>query len=445
MNSKNLITVATAFAGGVAIAAAFFFVDDRVTPTETVGTAPVMPSEQRAGDMTIVDNRVEALKNDLVPDRETSFESTADGYRADGVLVRKDSTVTLEAYGTGGKVDSVIARALRKKGEETVAEITKSENAPMHTQNGKGLAKVRYDRFFDGIDVEYRWDGTEIEEFFYLSDELKKSLDAADEGLDIVSVMPGLYRENGAFLKTMATTMVDPSDMTVDESPPMLEDGHDELMVHGDVELNSDGNRFALPAAYALDATGDKRMLTRTFAWTKTGLEVTTHVPASYLERATGQVVIDPSLVTGGTAVNLVTWNERNFVKDSTGRLYAGHMGVYAGRWVASYVRSVDGGGLTWEQPRIIEPAYGTSENTHYTPNLVIDSTDTLHAAWADHGHIPANAAEKGAYTSWGHRMRYAYCDDFCDDNAWLPQGTIPKLVTVQAGLSPTAARARWA
>lgn len=440
MNSKNLITVASAVVGGGAIAVAILMVDDRA-PVEVKQAAPVAEAERTKADTSIVDNKVTVLENDLVPDRDPAFETVAEGFRAKGVTVDYAGRVKLEAYGTEGHIETEVVRAERTKGKETVGTLVRTTKPAAHAQAGKDTSRLRYNRYFEGIDLEYRWDGQEIEEFFYLEDELKRSLVSANEGLDIVSVIAGLFRQNGAFLRSTATSMVDESYMTKDVTPPMPEDGLDKLMIHGALELNHEGNRFALPAAFAFDNSNKHRTLPRTFEWTKSGLEVTTHVPAWYLRSAEGQVVIDPSVVTDGTALNLNTWNETNFIKDSTGRMYAGHMGVYNGRWVASYVRSVDDSGLTWEEPRIIEPSYGSAENTHYTPNLVIDSTDTLHAAWSDHGRITDYPAEKGTFYSWGHRMRYAYCDDFCDDNAWLPQGTIPKLVTVQANLAPTAAQ----
>ncbi len=448
MNAKNLGTAAAVLAGGSALAAAVFLWpvrDDKTdveAPKETVATVET-DAEARA----VTNNFVTAVKIEQMKARDFNFDQVGSKFRAEGIELGAAGEVTMHAEQTGGKIDQHLVRAERVKGEKTTKVLARNEKATGATETAADTGNVRYDGFFAGIDLEYRYDGRQVEEFFHISDKLKAELVQSGDELVITSLMPGMFRENGDLLKSVQDTKVDQSNLKKDQRPFEPHDGLDVMKVHGGLEVNHAGHRFGLPAAYALDTTGIKHDLARTFAWTAKGLEVRTHLPNEWVQQSKGSILIDPSTVVGGTAVNLRTWNERNFIKDSNDNYHMGFMGVYSGRWVATHTRSTDDTGVSWEAPNIIEPNYGPSENTHYTPSIIIDSDDRLHATWSDHGHIPAQAADKGTYSSWGHRLRYAWCDNACASGVWQPthsdaaESVRLKLVTVQAGIGPTPAR----
>lgn len=450
MNSKNLGTLAAVLAGGSALAAAVFLWpvrDAKRTAVDEVDSSAVEAAKETADNTTVTNNFVTAVKMEQMKARDFNFEKVGERFRAEGVELGAAGEITMHSEVTGGKLDQQLVRAERVKNEKTTKSLARAKKVKGVADVQSDTGNVRYDGYFAGIDLEYRYDGRMVEEFFHISDTLKAELKQSGDDLVITSLMPTMFRENGDLLKALEDTVVDQSTLVKDQRPIEPHDGKDVTKMYGSLEVNHGGHRFGLPAAYAVDATGEKKNLARTFAWTAKGLEVRTELPNAWVQAAEGQIMIDPSTVVGGTAVNLRTWNERNFVKDAAGNYHMGYMGVYSSRWVAVHTRSDDDTGVSWQAPDIIEPNYGPSENTHYTPSLVIDSNDTLHAVWSDHGHIPTQAADKGTYGSWGHRLRYAWCNAACASGVWQPndpdaqESVRIKLVTVQANIGPTPAQ----
>ena len=392
--------------------------------------------------VTVAESKDERKVRDFV------FAKVAEGFRAEGVEIGDAGKVVLTSQLTGGKLAAQLksARAVHPGEQSERTRALERGKAPTsRTSDNADGSSVRYLGFFEGIDVEYRYDGKDIEELFHLSDDLKASLVERGEDLRITTLLPAVFRENGALLTAASQAEIDTKHLKKDESPPRPEEGHDRVRIRGDAELANGTHRFGLPAAVAIDSKRAKTSLMREFAWVPKGLEVTVEMPAAWLAEAQGKVVIDPSLVDFGRGINQTTWNERNFVKDSEGNFHVAYRGVYHGRWLPIHSEG-DPGGNAWQQPDLIQISFGTSENQYYTPTLTIDSQDTLHAIWGDHGYVPNYSDLKGTHTSWGHRPRYARCVNGCAAAAnaslsgppvWDPPGEreqLAKLVPIVGG-----------
>ena len=358
--------------------------------------------------------------------RNYGFNKVGDTYRAEGVNISEAGQVEMTSQHTKGKIKQKLVSAFL--GDEKRA-LPKNEKIKSESKVVAETGHVLLKSFFEGIDVEYRYDGKDIEEFFHLSEDLKQEVIKSGHELVIRSVIPGRFRKNGDEL------MSGISNLPLHAEPvPGLEGEASEFGANkltGPIVLTTaEGHRFGFPVAVVFDENSHSKTLARTFEWTDGGLQVDVHLPAEWVkETAIGKVTIDPSIVDTGRGVRITTWNETNMVKDSLGRLHVAYSGIYNGSWK---VLTTDGDAATgkWDAPQVVEPDFATSENQYYAPSLAIDSNDTLHVVWGDHGHIPDMAAQKGPYTSWGHRVRYAYCANRCDSgNSWLPTGSAAKLI----------------
>lgn len=364
--------------------------------------------------------------------RDYQFAKVADGFKAEGVELHEPGALTFESQLTKGKLAQHILRAERHRGES--AQAIARGASEVRVARGDTYGSITYDDFFEGLGLEYKYDGKDIEEFFHLDDALKASLVKSQDDLRITARIDGLHREDGALLSVRDGDYVDHKPIDAPERDIRAKYlNPDKMTMTGGVEISTgDGHRYYLPQAIALDSAKTKRVMKRTFRWVADGLEIDVHVPAAYLAETKGTVMVDPSIVDDARQVLLLTWNERSTVRDSTGRLHIGYRGVWSttGRWHAMHKYSEDNG-LTWSDISVLMPTVGLGENQQYNPSLAIDSNDRLHAIFADHGHIPTytTSTNKGPYADWGHRMRYAYCDSGCTNGAWLPADSDQQLI----------------
>lgn len=373
--------------------------------------------------------------------RKSNFGEVGNRFEAEGVTITDAGKMTIKSQFTDGSIATQLTAARVDKASKASTSLKRAEKVKGVASKQGDRGSVRFDGYFDGVDLEYRYDGKDVEEFFHVSSTLKDKLVNDKSELVVTSVIPGVFRENGDIIVGTQTTEVIQDDMEQGEHPLTPQEMDREMFAMGDVELNTaEGDRFGLPAAYAVDATGEKKTLKRHFKWTPKGLEIAVHLDPEWVAQSKGDVMIDPSVVDSGRALNLMTWNERNFVKDSTGRFHLGYNAVYNGRWIAAH-STADASGSSWSPPDIVQPSYGPAENRHYAPELTIDSRDTVHVMFGDHGAIASQASDKGSYTSWGHRIRYANCENRCQSGQWRPTSPRDQLIIVQTGMQPTAAR----
>ncbi len=257
-----------------------------------------------------------------------------------------------------------------------------------------------------------------MEEFFHLSDTLKEELRREGADLEVLSVFPGLNRDH-AFVNPDVlggTPMMDA------EGKPIAPIDADTGITMGTVELGvAGGHSFILPGAFAMDATGTKEALERTFTWTPDGLEVAVALNASWVDKAEGRIMIDPSLADWNASIDLsASYSHRvTTVKDSIGHIHLVYKrywpaepgGLYPAGW---YPTHVTGDGTVWSAPRLID-YYRYGDDRVYGVGAVIDRTDTLHAFWGDYGNHPGRGT-----TGWRHRVHYARCANRCaGGNDW--------------------------
>lgn len=345
--------------------------------------------------------------------RDFKFQNSDAGLQAEGVHVKPDGEVVVTSQQTGGSYTQQLVSAERV-GTESKTVIPKVADSKARTSSAAEKSYLRFKEYFEGVDLEYTYDGKDVEEFFHLDDALVADLKQKGEGIRFNALLPGLTPENGATLLTMDGTV--PMSEERLNRPPAADDP---IVTAADLELNYQGHRFGLPKAVAIDGSGEKRILDRTFRFGEQGLEVAVNVPSDWLAQAQAPIVIDPSVIDSGRSIQSLTWQERNMVKDDTGRLHIAYMAVVNGRWHAMYT---SGDGEEWATPKVIAE-HGPAERTHYTPNLVIDSEGTLHALWADYGYGGYALEERGPYTGWAHRLHYARCPNRCQLGVWSYDG----------------------
>lgn len=439
--NKSTLAVTLLTSAGVVAAGAFL-----LRSSDNKGDAPVSAVETKSDKLDadgrpipdIIKNNATKVVDITVENkiRDYKFEKLKDGLRAEGVELNAAGEVVFTSQHTGGKIEQKLVRAGAHKDGQLVRALDKSETVQANVRTGDTYGSVTYDSYFDGLGLEYKYDGQAVEEFFHMSDDLKAELVKKGADLRVTTLIPDLFRDDGVFVmdrqgNSAQNDYVDEPEKREAASHSKYMNGDIELYT-GELELNTKGHRFVFPSAVAFDAKKNRKDLDRELVWTTKGLELTTIVPASWLSKAEGTVVIDPSIVESNTAVNLLTWNERNIVKDSMGWFHVAYMAIFNGRWRSHHTRSQDG--VVWEDATVIQPTYGPGENTHYTPTLAIDGQDTLHVVFADHGHIPSYPAPgginpKGSYTAWGHRLRHSYCLNRCNTKEWLPQNERDQLI----------------
>ncbi len=449
MNKTPLSIVLLAGIAGAAVMAVGFGLlrSDRPGSAEAEEVVAKTPSETppRSKLDYLIDRDPQVsriLPTDLEFDRDHRFKQNGAGLAAEGVELPVAGEMSIVSPHTKGTLRQTVLTAKRMQGDEASAELAKNAAAEAKVAPSEDESSVRYGGFFEGIDLEYRYDGENVEEFFHLSDELKADLIARGEDLVVTSVLHDMYKANGDVLMAadeMIPLHAAPVPGTT-EPPPEDRD----VSTTRSVEVNTQGHRFVMPPAVAFDGLGEHHTLSRTWRWTEKGVEVDVRLPAAWLAEAEGSVMVDPGVIVAGRGVRVATWNEEAVARDSSGRIHVGMMMRQSGRWHAAHSRSSDGG-QTWEEPTLMNPVWLTNENTQYAPNLVIDSNDRLHAMWGDHGHIPDYATEKGTYTSWGHRVRYSYCDNGCPRvdgvSEWLPTDSLAKLITPAKTINGTGNR----
>ena len=343
--------------------------------------------------------------------RDFQFRMDDAGLQAEGVEVKVDGEVIVTSQESGGTYRQLLQDVSIRKGDAQKS-LARGPKQPPQIAHDADRSKLRFVEYFAGVDVEYTYDGKDVEEFFHLSESLLRELQANESSLWVKALLPGLSRENGTLLTGLHGTLLMP-DAEPAKAPRA---GNDALLsATGDVELNHQGHRFGLPSAVAFDAKGEKIALRRTFEFTSQGLEIGVELPATWISDASHPVVIDPSVIDSGRSLQAYTWQERNMVRDTFGRLHVAYMAVVNGRWHAMYT---SGDGADWNPPTIIS-SHGAGENTHYTPNLVIDSKGTLHALWPDWGYGGSNLDERGPFPTWQHRLHIASCPNYCRLGQW--------------------------
>lgn len=362
--------------------------------------------------------------------RENTFKMEKNLMKAEGIELKSPGEMTFTSQVTGTELTQKIISASLHKQEGGSRTVARGENPPVDTTKRNNKSHLRYFGFFDGIDLEYTYDGKDVEEFFHISDKLRNTIVKERSDLKIKAEFPGVTVEDGAILSSMEGTPLELDfDPLSQEIIPAEE--KDSIVTRDAVELGLRGDRFVLPAAVVSDAAGRKTELERHFSWQKQGLVAELILPFEWMKEAKSPIVIDPSIIDNTASANSNSWQETSLIRDSLplpteaepdnqGRFHYVWRAYYNSKWTAMYA---NGTGHDWSTP-IPMDTIDNDESQHYTPSLTIDSTDTLHAIWSDYGvSNESNKDLRGDHPSSRHRLHYAYCPNRCQSQNWNYNG----------------------
>ncbi len=353
---KRTIAI-TLVLGGVATAA-FLWSRKDATAVE-VAAAPLSPFIPSRPKVVVAGEEPTARAHAFVA-QEASF--VADGVRVDG-----DGTVTFSAQKDGTRlVQTPLAARLVNK-TKVVEELAAHEPAGVMFDKPDASHVLFKDRL-GSVDLEYRYDGIQMEEFFHVDAELAGQMADAGNDLELSSRFPTLTEAAGAVLldDTTGAPLFLANSAGTDEQKVMKVEhfGAARVRMSNDVE-------FMLPPSVAIDARGERKELKRHFEVQEGALVATTVLDHAWLKTATAPIAIDPSVIEVGS-VDINNFNNTtNIVRDSTGTLHV----VYK---QGSRLRYARGDGNSFQIVATIDAGDACRVDDRH-PALVIDSTDTLH------------------------------------------------------------------
>ena len=352
------------------------------------------------------------------------FRKTSSGFEAGPVSISANGALLFKGTQDRETISQTfVAADLVKAG--TKQETLERRLSEPKLYNEPNEARVLFPSYTRGVDLEYRFDGANVEEFFHLSENLKSKITQENKDLRIKTLLPGLSTASGALVVPFG----EGPDRWGKPGPDGKVLSPESAFSHtGDIELTVRRDVFKLPKAVAYDEANSEKILARHFEWVPEGLLVTTELPHDWVRYSTGRVSIDPSVVFGQGFVSANTTNEKNIVRDSEGNLHLAFYGTYGGWYQVLHTYS-DDNGASWKDVRPIWPKReneGASRivTRYWAPTIVIDSADRVHAVWQDYGYISGlNTGRENArtvnghnyeYDGWGHLAYYASSEKDC-------------------------------
>ena len=190
---KRVIAI-TLGLGGVA-AAAFLMLRHEETGVDVVEAplSPFVPSKPRL-----------VAAGAELKERAHAFVAVDDGFAAEGVKVAPDGTVTFTAQKDGTRLvqTPVAARVVDKT--QTVEDFPANIGTGI-IKDEQGASSVLFKDRLGSVDLEYRYDGVQMEEFFHVDSTLAGKLAEAGHDLELSSRFPTLTESAGAVLLDDAT------------------------------------------------------------------------------------------------------------------------------------------------------------------------------------------------------------------------------------------------
>jgi hypothetical protein len=394
--------------------------DSERTPTAGNVTAAAPAADPGVGVRTPTLNNSTTIVSvrDTRKTRDHAFKQAKEGFAAEGVTLDKTGAVTMVSQGTGGKVSQTLTAAALVKDGKVLRTLALNKKPEVVTDSTAKYSTVVYRDLFEGLDVEYRYDGKDVEEFIRLSDGVKRELVQSGGELEVTGLFPGLT-EKGTLIEGRGVPP--PGTKQSPEAEQVLK----ERGIMESLDLVVDArHRVTLPPSIALDEGTKKLMLGKRMSFTPKGLEMKVSLPAEFAAEAQGQVIIDPSIIDGPRGIQM-NWawytNTGAIIKDDQvpPKFHITYAAVHGGQWTAMYVR---GDGNTWTAPAPIAP-HTPGEGTHYAPSMAIDSEGTLHAIWVDWG--SGDVVNRGI-TDARHRLKYSKCPNYCQ-GGWATQQWLTK------------------
>ena len=328
------------------------------------------PSSATPGPMITSTPKLVAAGAEPTP-RDMRFVRKDDDFVAEGVRVQNDGTLTVMSRNTGPALVQRPSSARLVRGAAVVEELKADADAAGIVSSKDTFDAVRFDNRFGAVDLEYRYDGRGVEEFFHLDEALSTKIAAEGVNLEITSDFPNFSQKNGAILVDGPT------------GAPLFIAGNaegDAMKVavaehYGDARVRLSGDlEYNLPTAYAVDATGAKKDLQRRFEIRDDHLVATTILDAAWVKTAKAPIAIDPSVIEIGN-VDIGNFNNTtNIVRDSTGTLHI----VYQ---QGSRLRYARGDGNTFQVISTIDSGDPCRVDDR-TPALAVDSRDNLYLSF---------------------------------------------------------------
>jgi hypothetical protein len=411
---KPLQLTLAASALAAAVVAAVLLVGRSPAITTGAPAAPLLSAY--ADNMSLISD----LKDERVfRDRQLRMDGAA--VEGDGVSMPAPGVLEFTSF-NGVKLSQRVTGAALVAGQERRA-LARSSTSPIAGGDAK-TSSVRFDGFFEGLDLEYRYDGRDVEEFFHVSDALKARVASGGNDVELTAVFPGLTREKSYVRPSAPPQAPGPEQLAggVPPPPPDTRAPHNRHVEGtGSVELYADLGRFVLPPAIARDDAGHEQLLTRRFEYTDDGLEVRVRVPAEWVKEATGRVVIDPSIIDSNRQIAITGWSSYGYslVRTSNNNLHVVYAAVYNGRWSIAYSRSTNNG-VSWTQPALAFEGDSTIFDVQ-PPTIAVDANDTIHAVWATYGQLGSDSGTVAG--SYAMLMHYARCANGCAVPNWQFQG----------------------
>jgi hypothetical protein len=343
--------------GGVA-AAAFLWLrhDNAAVEVAQAPLSPFIPSSPKL-----------VAAGEELKDRAHSFVAADNGFIAEGVKVGSDGTVTFAAQKDGTSIVQTPLGARIVDKDKVVEEFAANIGAGVLKDDKESSSVVFQDRL-GSVDLEYRYDGVQMEEFFHVDTELAGKLAASGHDLELSSKFPSLNESSGAVLLDDRTGA--PLFLATADADGAMKVGKVEHLGAARVRMSNDVE-FMLPASVAIDAKGERKELKRHFEVQEGALVATTVLDHAWLKTATAPIAIDPSVIEVG-AVDISNFNgATNVVRDSAGTIHV----VYK---QGSRLRYARGDGNSFQIVATIDPGDVCRVDDRH-PALVIDSADTLH------------------------------------------------------------------
>jgi len=419
---KRTIAITIGLGGLAAAAFLLFRQNNAAVEVAQAPPSPLIPSAPKL-----------VAAGDDIKTRAHSFVAADGGFVAEGVKVETDGTVTFAAQKDGTKIvqTPMAARVVDSK-NQLVEELASTVRQGV-VKDEKNASSVVFADRLGSVDLEYRYDGVQMEEFFHVDTDLASKLASAGHDLELSSKFPTLTESAGAILlddRTGAPLFLaavgDDSDLKVTK---VEHRGAARVRMSSDVE-------FMLPPSVAIDAKGERKELKRHFEVQEGALVATTVLDHAWLKTATAPIAIDPSVVEVGS-VDINSFNSAtNIVRDSTGTLHI----VYK---QGSRLRYARGDGNSFQIVSTIDPGDVCRVDDRH-PSLVIDSRDTLHLVFTTNinNTIPAgnNTTSRFACVRYGVpntvgvsvlRVVHSSCANRCQgDSTSLAPWTKPLGVT---------------
>jgi hypothetical protein len=145
--------------------------------------------------------------------RAASLHAEGKGIRGEGIDMPEPGTLAFTSFNGAHVTQRVAAAAIIDRDGQTRA-LARQPSDGVASGDGQ-KSQARFADFFAGLDLEYTWDGRDIEEFFHLDDGLRQDVVRSGGSLVLTTVFPGLDPKNAALVKKFRDAKYNPEGYTL--------------------------------------------------------------------------------------------------------------------------------------------------------------------------------------------------------------------------------------